>query len=384
MDNNKQLLSASSQHSSSTRPKPRIKFASPTPSSRHSFANIPEAKFLDAIEIQNDPTIDFTFNEDEIRDKNSRPVFKLPSFSEAAKQKRRESIESKLRSFRRPVQTKTSIDEFSDLPYTVVERNNIPLPVFLPRVSEIIPGESSSSNQNVKEPTPILVLDAKPQTEKIILAKDSEDNDDETNQRHNLIAESPRFTRNDIGTVLVEPKDVKTNTKTESIVDSNTRIAYIDGEPVLVEANNDPLPKEIFNSEDFSNQPSQTRLSRRIGVPFEEIPTHVASSRQENVLSLNIPSPNTVTKTKNTFKNEAKDGFWTVTRPNSNEDVFIEEDLGPHNIVIGAGSETKRTYYEENTAGSVHIGDVASVAQYAPLKKEISDAFIELKRLIRL
>ncbi|ROT78064.1 hypothetical protein C7M84_003247 [Penaeus vannamei] len=202
-------------------------------------------------------------------------------------------------SFRRP-KLVSATDKSGNLPFKVFERKLIPLPVFLPRVSEIIPGKEGPVRlfkTIEKKPTPILVLDSVPQDEKenMLITKASPEECDPTPD-DNQLDENRRFIRHQEG---------------------------------------GPDPSQILRS-------APSKLMR-----IRERPLFVSAQAS------------------------------ALPRPNPDEPAWPASEAAPEGREVPA---EPRTYYEQNSNGRVHIGDVSEVDEGAP-HEEIYDAFIELKKV---
>ncbi|XP_071548021.1 uncharacterized protein [Panulirus ornatus] len=285
---------------------------------------------------------------------------------EDAKDARRRFLQKHARiSFRQPKLVHS--EEGSDkLPFTVVERKLLPLPVVLPRVSEIIPSKLHFTRElkpAAKQPTPILILDPGA----------SEDNQDKMQVRNSLqqtpqssgrnhINENRRFLRHQQGSpgLLPDPDD--------SILEDAPRARPVlvkvlnsQHRPILVSAQARVLPRpKAISPVPIRTGPRPRQRSqpqRRPATPstfpnIEELsttPTPIEEALWEQLTSDSSLSP-TVT-----------------TLEHSAEETESQEDL-------------VQTYYNENINGRVHIGDISSVDDAAPLE-EIFDAFIELKKV---
>ena len=376
-------LAAASRQSSSTRPLPQIRFTSPTPpSSRPTLSSMlsPTTSAPDKYEDNNlEETTNFPLIDKEPKT-TPKPSLKLPSTIDAAIKARWRQLnkQNRFNNQKHPKFRAGNTDINAKLQYKFIEREQLPLPIFLPRVSDIIPGESTSVKRERKEPKPILILE----TPTILSPRDNDT--DEQDQRLNMV-ENIRFVRNDMTSKIPSQEDKKENLNSSSEFekDSISRISSIRSRPILDIGDISTLSKtEMSNFE--QTFPTQTILSRRIGIPFEDIPSQV-SLHQQNPLIHSIQAIPHVSLTKDIGKPkisslDVEKDVWVIENDEKNsKNHFVEKNLGPGEMVVGAESETK-TYYEENRAGRVHIGDVSGVDRHAPYQ-EIFDAYIDLRKL---
>lgn len=273
-------------------------------------------------------------------------------------------------SFRRP-KLVSATDKSGGLPFKVFERKLIPLPVFLPRVSEIIPGKEGPVRlfkTIEKKPTPILVLDNVSQDEKenMLITKASPEEDDQTPD-DNQLDENRRFIRHQQGGP--DPSQI------------------VERRPSTRAPRPSPRPSGPSPGSSSTSSPTQLRSAPSKLMRIRERPLLV--SAQASALPRPNPvSPGTLrTRTTPLQQSQANSkptttSTSTTTTERSNappqeEPAWSSSEAAPEGRELPAEPQT---YYEQNSNGRVHIGDVSEVDEGAP-HEEIYDAFIELKKV---
>ncbi|KAG7163913.1 jagged-1-like [Homarus americanus] len=316
-------------------------------------------------------------------------------------------------SFRQP-KLASSEEQSSKLPYMVVERKLLPLPVVLPRVSDIIPRDQMLAHKLNKQPTPILILgDSDNTQDNSKTMRYSLQQQTETSGR-NQISENRRFLRHQQGS----PGFIS------SVGENRNGPAPPHGGPVLVKVLNSQRRPILVSAQ-------ARALPRRNPMTPATLRTH-KRPRQQSQAHMKPPTTTTTTpsttKTTTTTTTEpptrpttkpstwppTRPSIWPTTWPSSHATTpifqepftftartsppssrlpspspgtpvalpFTSADLGPpEDFVALEGRESIiRTYYDENANGRVHIGDISRVDDAAP-HDEIFDAFIELKKV---
>ncbi|KAK8731790.1 hypothetical protein OTU49_007265 [Cherax quadricarinatus] len=264
-------------------------------------------------------------------------------------------------SFRQP-KLANSEEDSGKLPYTVVERKLLPLPVVLPRVSDIIPGGRRPAHKSNKQPTPILILGSsvpdsiQGSTQASEISGRNQINENRRFLRHQQ--ETPGFlteTRQEPGN---EPALIK-------VLNSQRR-------PILVSAYARALPRSnplIPTSPRTQSRPRQQVVASRRPTttpPTITLPTTPA-----------IPKQFVTSTTRASWRGRQE--VATDGRPEGLSLLPPVPSSWEIDDVEGRES-VLHTYYDENVNGRVHIGDTSSVDHAAP-HKEIYDAFIELKKV---
>lgn len=277
-----------------------------------------------------------------------------PMNQEDAKDARRRFLQKHARiSFRQP--KLASSDEGSGkLPFTVGERKLLPLPVVLPRVSEII----RELKPATKQPTPIFDLDPGA----------SEDNQDKVQMRSSLhqtketsgqnqVNENRRFLRHQQGSpgLLLDSGNGKEVPRARPIL---VKVLNSQHRPILVSAQARVLPRPNPIS------PATLRTGRKPRQRFH------------------LQARPTTTSTFPTFEESSTTPRPIVEAPQ--EQLTSESSVAPSVTPLEHPAEETesqedliQTYYKENINGRVHIGDISSDAHF----DEIYDAFIELKKV---
>lgn len=269
-------------------------------------------------------------------------------------------------SFRQPPNPTKEDDQPDNTPFKISMRKLLPLPVFLPRVSEIIPGDEGPTRilkSITKQPNPILILESRSN-------KDTLPQEPESPNR-NQIDENRRFLRHQQGGPDFLPElqenaaaDHARNPQALTLTSNKVvKVPSVGRQPLPVSAHAIALPRP---------NPVSPATLRTWHIPSQ----HSGANRQGLTRPPTTLSPNTSSSTtplRNTsmqiLKAQSRSSIWTPS------DSISEED-----DVIAEGSEDIQTYYEENSNGRVHIGDVLGVDDAAP-HDEIYEAFIELKKV---
>ncbi|XP_037778716.1 uncharacterized protein LOC119575270 [Penaeus monodon] len=273
-------------------------------------------------------------------------------------------------SFRRP-KLVSATDKSGGLPFKVFERKLIPLPVFLPRVSEIIPGKEGPVRlfkTIEKKPTPILVLDNVSQDEKenMLITKASPEEDDQTPD-DNQLDENRRFIRHQQGGP--DPSQI------------------VERRPSTRAPRPSPRPSGPSPGSSSTSSPTQLRSAPSKLMRIRERPLLV--SAQASALPRPNPvSPGTLRMRTTPLQQSQANSKPTTTStsttttersnaPPQEEPAWSSSEAAPEGRELPAEPQT---YYEQNSNGRVHIGDVSEVDEGAP-HEEIYDAFIELKKV---
>ncbi|XP_064112158.1 protein eyes shut-like isoform X1 [Macrobrachium nipponense] len=298
--------------------------------------------------------------------------------NELTKDERRIILQNSARIlFRQPKLVSKEKEEPESPSFKVIERKLLPLPVFLPRVSEIIPGDEGPTRilkSVTKQPTPILVLEPRSDSDNIVF-KDSISQEPES-PRRNQIDENRRFIRHQEGSPDFIPgvDDVPSTESArspQSIIHPSNRIVKVSrlGDQSLeISAHATALPRP--------NPISPGTLRTRF-IPVQQTG---ASSKHEaqplNRTSALSTEKSVTIKVQNSSSTEKP----AVPQAQSRSSEWLSSESLTEDDVIAEGSEGIQTYYEENSNGRVHIGDVRGVDDAAP-HEEIYEAFIELKKV---
>ncbi|KAK7013176.1 hypothetical protein SK128_004775 [Halocaridina rubra] len=308
------------------------------------------------------------------------------------KEERRIILQNTARiSFRQPKIVSKEDNQSNSLQFKVIERKLLPLPVFLPRVSEIIPGEEGPTRilkAVTKQPTPILVLESRSDADNAALKDALADLQDNSNG--NQIDANRRFLRHHEGAFIPELEEsaevVRSRNPSPSVTPRSNRVikvSSLNDQPLLVSAHASALPRP--NPVSPATLRTKPIPSQRSGVSTKQsLPSTTTSQPPE---PLNNQPPRILTTTSTTTPAPITSPSTPTLRTSTAHLFQSRSSLGSPIIesvsvedVIAQGSEDIQTYYEENSNGRVHIGDVIGVDDAAPLK-EIYEAFIELKKV---
>nr|XP_045585082.1 uncharacterized protein LOC123747094 [Procambarus clarkii] len=265
-------------------------------------------------------------------------------------------------SFRQP-KLASSEEDSDKLPFAVVERKLLPLPVVLPRVSDITrDGRRFAYKPANKQSTPIIILGLRaPENiqEKVQASETSGKNQINENRRFlRHQQESPGFVTDAVESGHQPPQEGPVLVK---VLNSQRR-------PILVSSQARALPR----SNTVSPATARTSPGTRQQPPVSSGPTNTSTTPTP-------ATPDTSEKPVATTRPFWKARQVTPTLGSSERaSVFTP---APEEVDVVEGRESVvQTYYNENVNGRVHIGDTSSVDDAAP-HKEIFDAFIELKKV---